>query len=78
MHLCISLYFSLSLYPSLSVYICAQGEADDDVISSTSSDEEEEIEEGITEEERIERALDKKNMKLEFKAKGDGENYPVR
>lgn len=54
-----------------------QGEADDDVISSTSSDEEEEVEEGITEEERIERALDKRNLKLEIKAKGDGENYPI-
>lgn len=31
----------------------------------------------ITEEERIERMLDKKNMKIEVKARGDGENYPV-
>ncbi len=31
----------------------------------------------LSEEERIERELDDKNMKVETKAKGDGENIPV-
>jgi hypothetical protein len=67
-----------NMYGCLCVLLMAQGEGEDEVISSTSSEEEEEVEMGISEEERIERMLDKKNMKLEIKAKGDGENYPVR
>jgi FK506-binding protein 1 len=46
-------------------------------ISSTSSESEDEQELPLTEEERIERMLDKQNMKLEVKARGDGENYPM-